>query len=47
MKKDQDLHQKYMEAMPERVYSIGRMGTYRYLDIGMIIDQCMELTSEL
>jgi UDP-galactopyranose mutase len=47
MKKDQDIHQQYVEALPERVFSIGRMGTYRYLDIGMIIDQCMELTAEL
>ena len=47
MKKDQDIHQQYMDALPKKVFSIGRMGTYRYLDIGMIIDQCMGLIAEL
>ncbi len=47
MKKDQDIAQKYFDAMPENVYSIGRAGTYRYLDVGMIIEQCMELFGDL
>ena len=43
MKKDQDRHKQYMDALPDGVFSIGRNGTYRYLDIGMIIEQCLEL----
>jgi UDP-galactopyranose mutase len=29
------------------VYSISRMGTYRYLDIGNIIEQCFELQDKI
>lgn len=29
--------QRYIDALPERVYSVGRMGTYRYVDIDDII----------
>ena len=47
MQKDQDIHRQYMDALPERVYSIGRAGTYRYLDVGMILDQCLSLSGEL
>ncbi len=47
MKKDQAIAQQYFDAMPERVYSIGRNGTYRYLDVGMILEQCMSLAKNL
>ena len=33
--------------VPRDVYSIGRMGTYRYLDIGMILEQCFELAEKI
>ncbi|MBO67065.1 MAG: UDP-galactopyranose mutase [Acidiferrobacteraceae bacterium] len=35
--------QKYLDMVPERVFSIGRAGTYRYLDIDDIIAQCLDL----
>jgi len=40
MKPDQDRAQQYFDAMPKHVDSIGRSGRYRYLDVGMIIDDC-------
>lgn len=43
MKKDQDLHKKYIEALPPNVFSTGRNGTYRYLDVGNMIEQAFEL----
>jgi UDP-galactopyranose mutase len=39
MKKDQDLHAEYMKLLPPNVFSTGRNGTYRYLDVGMMIEQ--------
>jgi UDP-galactopyranose mutase len=39
--------QQYIDAMPANVYSIGRMGTYRYLDVGMIIEQCMDMVKKI
>lgn len=47
MKADQDQHAKYLEIMPERGFSIGRMGSYRYLDVGMIIEQCFDMVEKL
>jgi len=47
MRRDQDLAQKYQDDLPEKVFSIGRNATYRYLDVGMILDQCMELVKKL
>lgn len=47
MKADQERHQKYIDALPKNVFSIGRSGSYRYLDIGMIIEQCMDLFKDV
>ncbi len=47
MKKDQDRAQQYFDALPEWVDSIGRAGRYRYLDVGMIIDDCMDLYGKI
>jgi UDP-galactopyranose mutase len=47
MQKDQDLAKKYIDALPEDVHSIGRMGTYRYLDIGNNIEMCMDLVKDI
>lgn len=47
VRKDQELAQRYLEAMPERVFSIGRMGSYCYIDIDDIIQQCLDLTATL
>jgi UDP-galactopyranose mutase len=43
MKKDQDIHQKYMNDVPKSVFFIGRNGSYRYLDVGLIIEQCFKV----
>lgn len=47
MERDQALAKRYLDLLPENVYSIGRMGTYRYLDIGNIIEQCFDLKSKI
>lgn len=47
MAKDQALHQRYIEALPKNVFSIGRLGTYRYLDVGNTIEQCFELMDKI
>lgn len=47
MKKDQEIHQKYMDALPENVYFIGRNGSYRYLDVGLIIEQCFRVFKDV
>jgi UDP-galactopyranose mutase len=41
--KDQALAQKYLDALPEKVFSVGRAAVYRYIDIDDIIQQCMDL----
>jgi UDP-galactopyranose mutase len=47
MKADQEAAQKYLDMLPQDVHSIGRMGSYRYLDMGGIIDQCFGLMEKL
>lgn len=47
MKKDQDRAQQYLDALPQNVHSIGRMGRYRYLDIGNNIELCLDLAGNL
>lgn len=39
--------QRYLDALPEHVLSVGRMGTYRYVDIDDIIMQSLELIRRL
>jgi len=39
IKKQVDLAQRYIDALPDNVLSVGRMGTYRYVDIDDIILQ--------
>jgi len=46
-KKDQAKAQVYQDAMPERVFNIGRAASYRYLDVGNIIEQRFELAEKL
>lgn len=46
-KKDQAKAQKYHDAMPEWVFNIGRAASYRYLDVGNIIEQRFELEKKL
>ena len=47
MEKDQALAKKYLDMLPRDAYSIGRQGSYRYLDIGNIIEQCFELEDKI
>ena len=35
-------HKRYTDAAGNNVIWIGRNGSYRYLDVGLIIEQCME-----
>ena len=46
-RKDRDIAQKYFDAMPEKVFSIGRLGSYEYIDVDDIIDQCLELMKKI
>ena len=47
IQKEVDLAQKYIDAMPDHVYSVGRMGTYRYVDIDDIILAGFEFSKEM
>lgn len=42
-RKDQAKAQVYQDAMPEKVFNMGRAASYRYLDVGNIIEQRFEL----
>ena len=46
MKKDQDLHKKYIDALPKNVFSMGRNASYRYLDVGATIAQGFKVCQE-
>ena len=46
IKKQVDLAQKYMDALPDNIHSVGRMGTYRYVDMDDIILQGLEFRKE-
>jgi UDP-galactopyranose mutase len=43
VKADQERHQTYIDALPDGVFSIGRNGSYRYLDVGLTIEQCVDV----
>lgn len=47
VKEQQDLAQKYFDDMPDNLISVGRMGNYRYFDIGMIINEAYEKIEKL
>ena len=42
IKKEVDRAQKYLDALPDNVYSMGRMGKYRYIDVDDIIMDTLE-----
>jgi UDP-galactopyranose mutase len=47
-KSEQALARKYLELMPQHVYSIGRAGSYRYgLDIDDCIEQAMMMAQQI
>lgn len=47
IKEQQQLAAQYLENLPENVFSVGRMGNYRYYDIGMIVDEALTRTNNL
>ena len=48
MLKDQvKLAEKYLDSLPDNIKSVGRMGTYRYVDIDDIIMQGLEFKKNL
>ena len=42
-----DKAQRYIDALPENVHSLGRMGVYRYIDIDDVILQSLEFVKNL
>ena len=47
IKSQVDLAQRYIDALPDNVHSVGRMGIYRYVDMDDIILQGLEFKKEL
>jgi UDP-galactopyranose mutase len=48
MTEDKAIARKYFEALPERVFSIGRSGSYEYrIDIAGCIRQALDLAEKL
>jgi UDP-galactopyranose mutase len=47
IKSEVDRAKKYIDALPESIKSVGRMGTYRYVDIDDIILQGLEFKKSL
>ena len=47
IKEEIDLAKKYLDALPKNIMSVGRMGTYRYVDIDDIIMQGLEFKESL
>jgi len=47
MKSERGKAEKYIGLMPENVFSIGRAGSYRYIDIDDCIDQAMKAVGKL
>ncbi|MBI3021759.1 MAG: NAD(P)-binding protein [Candidatus Omnitrophica bacterium] len=46
-RQDQERAQRYLDALPPKVFSIGRAGVYRYIDIDDIIAQCLDLAKRV
>ena len=47
IKEQVELAERYLKALPKGVMSVGRMGTYRYVDIDDIIMQGLEFAKEI
>ena len=47
IKSQVDLAQRYIDALPDNVHSVGRMGIYRYVDMDDIILQGLEFKANL
>ncbi len=46
-KDQQDLADRYFKDFPDHVYSVGRMGNYRYRDIANIVEEALAKTKDL
>jgi UDP-galactopyranose mutase len=47
VKEQQDLAARYFADLPANLLSVGRMGNYRYFDIGMIVDEALTKSANL
>jgi len=47
IKSEVDLADKYLKALPKDIMSVGRMGTYRYVDIDDIIMQGLKFYDDI
>ncbi|MQF67093.1 UDP-galactopyranose mutase [SAR202 cluster bacterium AD-802-F09_MRT_200m] len=47
VKEQQDLADRYLNELSDNVFSVGRMGNYRYLDIGSSIEEALNRTADL
>ena len=47
IKSQVDLAQRYIDAMPDNVHSVGLMGIYRYVDMDDILMQGLEFRNKL
>lgn len=47
IKAEKDKANKYLNELPGDVYSIGRMGKYKYDNMSVVIKDCMELVKKL
>jgi UDP-galactopyranose mutase len=47
MRKDIETAEKYFQAMPRNVFTLGRAGSYRYIDVDDIIGQCLDLKTNI
>ena len=47
IKAEVELAQRYIDSMPQDVHSVGRMGTYRYVDMDDIVVQGLEFEKHL
>ncbi len=44
---EQEKANQYRKALPDTVLSVGRMGNYRYMDIGQVIEEALNMTRDL
>lgn len=47
IKSEQDKASKYINSLPNKVYTIGRLGTYKYLNINQCIDSACILAESI
>ena len=47
IKAEQDRAQRYVDEFPENLLSVGRLGNYRYMDIGDVTEEALRRVEEL